>query len=356
MNIFCVGLSHHTAPVETRELFAGEAAVDRMLCENAGCAEALLLATCNRVELYAVAPCELATRQIAQALARPEFHLADSHLETFYRHEGEACARHLFRVTSGLDSMVVGETEILGQTKKAYAIARAAGSAGRYLHRLFQRAFRVAKQVRTRTDITRGSVSVGSIAVDLAEQIFGDLTKRKVLLLGAGEISERTARTLLGRGVRDIRIANRTAERSERLAAEIDARSLPFENWREESQDIDILIASTAASDFLLTREMLEPMLAGRRNQPLFAIDLAVPRNISPDVNDIEGVYLYDIDSLRSLAERSIAARRQQIAVGEAIIAEHVAAVSEWLRGQTPERRAPAVLPISTPGIDAQQA
>lgn len=331
MNVFCVGLSHHTAPIETRELFAGEAAVDRMLRNSAECAEALLLATCNRVELYAVAPCALSTSQVAQALCRSEFHASDAHVNSFYRHEAEACARHLFRVTSGLDSMVLGETEILGQTKKAYEIARASGSAGPYLHRLFQRAFRVAKQVRTLTDITRGAVSVASVAVDLADRIFGKLGERKVLVIGAGETSERTARALLGRGVRDIRVANRTSARAEALTSEIGGRAVSFDAWPEECRDVDILITSTSAAEFVVTRELLAPALQQRSDRPLFAIDLAVPRNIAPDVNDLDGVYVYDVDSLQSIADQAVEARKQQIAAGEAIIAEHIAAIGDWL-------------------------
>src|SRR5205085_5217493 len=164
------------------------------------------------------------------------------HVETFYRYEGADCVRHLFRVASGLDSMVVGETEILGQTKKAYEAARMAGATGRYLHRLFQRAFRVAKQVRTHTDITRGAVSVGSVAVDLAQKIFGELQNCKLLVLGAGETSERTVRALVSRGVCDLRISNRSLERAETLAQTINGRAVPFEQWPEHCCEIDILI------------------------------------------------------------------------------------------------------------------
>ena len=185
MNLFCVGISHHTAKVETRERYAGQRSEDALRTES-GCAEALMLATCNRVEVYGSAAvlhrdganCALARR------GRQREPLEDA--GAFYRYEGEECVRHLFRVAAGLDSMVIGETEILGQVKKAYANARESGNAGPLLHRLFQRAFRVAKQVRSRTDITRGAVSVGSVAVDLAVKIFGDLRDRKVLILGRG--------------------------------------------------------------------------------------------------------------------------------------------------------------------------
>ncbi|TMP93859.1 MAG: glutamyl-tRNA reductase, partial [Verrucomicrobia bacterium] len=172
MNLFCVGLSHHTANVETRERFAGHAETNCIL-RRAGCAEALVLTTCNRVEVYGAAEARVPTKEIACCLARKTDNESREDATEFYRYEDADCAQHLFRVASGLDSMVVGETEILGQAKKAYESARASGAAGPYLHRLFQRAFRVAKQVRTHTEITRGSVSVGSVAVDLAQRIFG---------------------------------------------------------------------------------------------------------------------------------------------------------------------------------------
>src|SRR6266478_993397 len=341
MNLFCVGLSHHNADVETRENFAGHAETGRVL-RNCGCNEALLLSTCNRVEVYAVAENFIPTDQIARCLARTHTAELDGHVETFYRYEADDCVRHLFRVTSGLDSMVVGETEILVQAKKAYEAARTAGAAGRYLHRLFQRAFRVAKQVRTHTEITRGAVSVGSVAVDLAQKIFGDLRNCKVLVLGAGETSERTARALVSRGVSDLRISNRSGERAENLAQLVSARAVPFEKWPEQCRKIDILITSTSSSAPLLARENLAPILRQRIDRPLFIIDIAVPRDVDSDVNQLEGVYLYDIDSLRSIAEQSLVLRRQQIPAAEAIISRHVADFGESISSGL-NRKAPAV-------------
>lgn len=321
MNLFCVGISHHTADVGTRERYARGAGA-----ALPGCTETLVLNTCNRVELYAVSDQPLGTREVTRWLAA---HEADD-TDAFYRHEAEACVQHLFRVVSGFDSMVVGETEILGQAKKAYHQARESGRAGPYLHRLFQRAFRVAKQVRTRTNITRGAVSVGSVAVELAGKIFGDLGELRVLLLGAGEMSERTARALVSRGVRDLRVSNRSLDRGEALAGIVGARAVAFRDWSRQCAEIDILICSTAADEPLVTRAMLEPIVQMRRDRPLFIIDIAVPRDVAPDVNEIAGVFLYDIDSLRSIADQSLALRRQEIAEGEAIIAEHVAAFREW--------------------------
>ena len=339
MNLFCVGISHHTAKVETRERYAGQPTEAAFRTES-GCAEALVLTTCNRVEVYGSAASPITTEQITRWLARAETEpCAD--IGAFYRYEGEECVRHLFRVAAGLDSMVIGETDILGQVKKAYGNARDSRNVGPLLHRVFQRAFRVAKQVRSRTDITRGSVSVGSVAVDLAVKIFGDLRERKVLILGAGETSERTARALSSRGVTDIRVSNRSPERAETLAGLVRGRAISFQEWTLQCQEIDILISATSAEEALLTPEILAPLIRERSDRPLFIIDTAVPRDVAPEVNDMEGVFLYDMDSLQSIAEQSLALRRQQIAAGERIIAEHVSDFCAWF-GSARNRSTPA--------------
>ncbi|HEX8280033.1 MAG TPA: glutamyl-tRNA reductase, partial [Chthoniobacterales bacterium] len=321
MHLFCVGISHHTATVDTRERYVRNAEAARVLREKSGCEEALLLSTCNRVEVYGAAEHPISNEAIARCLTATADceELEDS--APLYRYEAEQCVQHLFRVASGLDSMVVGETEVLGQAKQAYAMARESGGAGPLLHRLFQRAFRVAKQVRTHTDITRGAVSVGSVAVDLAGKIFGELSQRKVLVVGAGETSERTARALASRGVTDLRVTNRSPERAEALAAIVGGRAVPFQGWERECAEVDILISSTAADEPLLTREKLAPILRDRWDRPLFIIDIAVPRDVAPDVNKMDGVYLYDIDALQSIAAQSLALRREQVAAGEQIIA-----------------------------------
>ena len=323
MNLFCVGISHHTANVETRERYAG-VGPEKALQQEGGCGEVLILETCNRVEIYGAAERPVATDEILRCLQGARVGGEIENADAFYRYDGEECARHLFRVVAGIDSMVVGETEVLGQVKKAYAVARERGSAGALLHRLFQRAFRVAKQVRSNTDITRGAVSVGSVAVDLAGKIFGDLSKCSVLVLGAGENSERTARALNSRGVTDIRVSNRSLERAESLAGLVRGRAIPFHDWTGQCREIDILICSTAADEPLLTPGILSPMIRGRADRPLFIIDIAVPRDVAPEVNEMDGVYLYDIDALGAIAEQSMKMRREQITVGEKIIAEHV--------------------------------
>jgi glutamyl-tRNA reductase len=324
MNLFCLGLSHHTADVAAREQFTGSATAESILRQT-GCAEALLLSTCNRVEVYAVSQKRVSTDEIARCLTRKIDIDPHDYAPPFYRYEAEKCVQHLFRVASGLDSMVVGESEIFGQAKKAYELARKSGAVGPYLHRLFQRAFRVAKQVRTHTDIARGAVSVGSVAVDLAHRIFGKLSECKVLVLGAGETSERTARALISRGVTDLRVANRSIDRARDLAQTVGGHAVPFGEWAKQCCEIDILITSTASETPLLTPGELTPLMRERLDRPLFIIDIAVPRNVDPGVNEMEGVYLYDIDSIRSVAEQSLALRRQQVAAAEVIIAEHVA-------------------------------
>jgi glutamyl-tRNA reductase len=323
MTVFCIGLSHHTANVAIREQFAGSATAESIVRE-AGCPEALLLTTCNRVEVYGISHKRISTDEIARCLTKNPIRDPHYYAPPFYRYEAEKCVQHLFRVASGLDSMVVGESEILGQAKKAYELARKSGAAGPYLHRLFQRAFRVAKQVRTHTDIARGAVSVGSVAVDLAQRIFGRLSDCKVLVLGAGEMSERTARALISRGVTDLRVTNRSMDRACELARAVGGRSIPFETWETQCREIDIFITSTTSETPLLTTEKLAPLLRDRLDHPLFIIDIAVPRDVDPSVNEMEGVYLYDIDSIRSVAEQSLELRRQQVVAAEAIIAEHV--------------------------------
>lgn len=323
MNLFCIGLSHHTADVATREQFTGRATTESIVSQTR-CAEALLLTTCNRVEVYAVSDRRVSTDEITRCLMRKVNKDPHDYAPPFYRYEANKCAQHLFRVTSGLDSMVVGESEILGQAKKAYESARQSGAVGPYLHRLFQRAFRVAKQVRTHTEIARGAVSVSSVAVDLAQRIFGKLTDCKVLVVGAGETSERTARALVSRGVTHIRVSNRSTDRANELAQAVGGCAVPFNEWTVQCRDIDILITSTASEMPLLTADKLAPMLRERVDRPLFIIDIAVPRDVDPSVNEMQGVYLYDIDSMRSVAEQSLAVRRQHVAAAEAMIAEHV--------------------------------
>lgn len=330
MNIFCVGLNHQMAGVSLRERFAVEDDSLRVLLpdlrEEATLDEIVVLSTCNRVEVYGLAgDPDAAARSCAHYLQRTAGIEAD-----FYRRERAEGARHLFRVVCGLDSMVVGETEILGQVKDAYALALQHGATGAALNRLFQQAFRVAKQVRTETGITRGAVSVGSVAVELADKIFGDLAGCRALLLGAGKAGARVARSLQSRGVHRLVLANRTFERAAELARELGGMALDFDRWQTALADTDIVISSTAARGRLLSPGELTPVMAARGDRPLFLIDLAVPRDFDPALNSLEGVFLHDMDSLQAMAQRGVEARGREIERCEALIEHHVREFTAW--------------------------
>jgi glutamyl-tRNA reductase len=335
MEILCLGLSHHTAPVELREKFAipdaEVAAIAAKLRTSPGVQEAVIVSTCNRVEFY------IAADQAVQGFAAVDEVISSRgtapDAEGFRRMTTAATIRHLFRVACGLDSMVLGETEILGQVKKAYAAASEAGATSKYLNKLFQRTFNVAKEVRTKTNITRGSVSVGSVAVDLAERCFGRLKNCHVMILGAGEMSELIAGALAARGVHSIFVANRSYDRAVALAEKMKGKAVHFDEWPREIREVDILIGSTAAPHYVLTAAQLEPIMRTRRDRTLFCIDLAVPRDIEPAVNDIEGVYRYDINDLQTYADQSMDIRKQELVVCEQMIERHVLEFSEWLAG-----------------------
>jgi glutamyl-tRNA reductase len=335
MEILCLGLSHHTAALDLREKFAipdsEVAALAKQLRAAPGVQEAVVVSTCNRVEFY------IAAEETAQGFAAVDEVVAARGAaplaEGFQRMTTAATIRHLFRVTSGLDSMVLGETEILGQVKKAYQVASEAGATSKHLNKFFQRSFNVAKEVRTKTNITRGSVSVGSVAVELAEKLFGKLANCHVMILGAGEMSELTAGALSARGVRSIFVANRSYDRAVALAEKMNGKAVHFEEWEREIHDVDILIGSTAAPHHVLTAARLAPVMRTRPDRSLFCIDLAVPRDIEPAVNKIEGVYLYDIDELQRVADESMNIRKQELTVCEQMIERHAVEFSEWLAG-----------------------
>lgn len=339
-HILCLGISHQTASVQLREPFAipeGEIAhALATLTSMPGITEAVIVSTCNRVEFYAAATEASEAMCSLQRFAADRGDVTPCVPAPFYALDDTASIAHLFRVVSGLESMVIGETEILGQVKKAYAAAAAAGSTARNLNKFFQRAFNVAKEVRTQTSITRGPVSVGSVAVDLAEKIFGRLTACHAMILGAGETSELTARALLSRGVKSIFVANRTYERAAALAAEMGGEAIRFEECERRFHEIDILISSTAAPHYIVTHAKLAPVMSQRPDRPLFVIDLAVPRDVEPSVNDLEGAYLYDIDSLQAIAKQGLEVRRKEVTHCEELIARHVGEFHHWLGAARP--------------------
>ncbi len=328
MELLCLGLNHRTAPVEVREKFAvgapklGEACTE--LAALAEAAEAVVISTCNRTEFY------LAAEDAQTAFGKIETRLAEkiqvdsSVAAHFYRKEKFEAARHLCRVVSGLDSMMLGETEIFGQVKQAYQSALDSGATGIVLNKLFQRAFGVGKKVRTETSIQEGSTSVGNVAVDLAEKIFGHLKHSEVMILGAGEMSRITAQSLVSRGAKSIFVSNRSFEKAEELATEMGGSAVRFDDWQRVLSRVDVVISSTGAPHAIIQRADVEKVRRARKYRPLFFIDIAVPRDIAPDVGEIEEVYLYDIDTLEQLADEARTRRQLQIDECERIIEQEL--------------------------------
>lgn len=330
-HLVCLGLNYRTTPVEVRERVAfPEARVPEAVEEIRqlpGFEESVVLSTCNRVELYAthhLAELPRAHAELVDYLVR-RFDLPQEQAEALvtYKLDAGEAARHLFRVVSGLDSMVLGETEIFGQVKAAYKVALETGATGKTLNKLFQQAFTVGKRVRNDTSIQRGSTSVGSVAVDLAEKVF-DLKQCRVMLVGAGEMSRTCAQSLLSRGAKSIIVSNRSYDRAVELAAEMKGRAMKFDEWEHALHEVDVIISSTSAPHFVIKPEMIEQVMRKRRWEPLLIIDIAVPRDVDPAVNQIEGVYLYDIDALQAIADEGRRERERQLAACEQIIEEQL--------------------------------
>ncbi|MGB0154738.1 MAG: glutamyl-tRNA reductase [Verrucomicrobiales bacterium] len=325
MSIFCLGVNHKTAPVEIRERLAFvESAIPRHLDEIRdleAVEEAVVLSTCNRVEIYGAAdqPGEALDRLAEYLISH--FEVNDGDVE-FYRHEEEAAAHHLFEVASGLDSMVLGETEIFGQIKKAYSTAQRNGATSRKMNKLFQQSFSVGKIVRSSTRIQQGSTSIGSAAVDLAEKIFGQLEGCRVLVIGAGEMGRVTAQSLKSRGAKSIAVSNRSFDKAEALADELEGKAVPFEAWADMLDQVDIVISSTGAPGLIVKKIDVAKALKRRRGHSLFFIDIAVPRDIENDVNDLDNVYLYNIDQLQRIADAGVAQRQKQIEICRGVIQE----------------------------------
>ncbi|MGV3774579.1 MAG: glutamyl-tRNA reductase [Verrucomicrobiales bacterium] len=348
MPIVVVGLSHHSSPVTQREKFAFSEAdaplTLRKLLDEGLISEGVILSTCNRVELYALTSGGTAsdTRDIQDFLI--EDRKCDSSIRSeMYLLQEPQSLEHLFKVACGLDSMVLGETEILGQLKKSYETALQHKFTGARLNKAFQKAFNVAKQIRTETNIQRGSVSVGSVAVELAEKIFSSLDDRHVMVLGAGDTSEKTARALLSRGAKSIIVSNRSHERAEALANDLGGRAVRFDDWSREFDKIDIVISSTSAPHYVLDRVKLEPLMKARKQRPLLLIDIAVPRDIEPEVNFLESVYLYNIDDLQTIAESYLKQRQEEITKCMVIIRDKAKPLLEKAGGFQPHSGEPRV-------------
>lgn len=339
MSIVLVGVNHKTAPVEVRELlaFSEQACAESLktLVDGELLREGLIVSTCNRVEiLTAVAGerikegCEKITDFLSLSRSLPREVLGD-HL---YSHTEEQAVRHVFRVASSLDSMVIGEPQVLGQVRRAYSIALEAGTAGRVLNRLVHQAFRVAKRVRTETGIAANAVSISYMAVELGKKIFGSLKDRCVLLLGAGEMAELSARHLINAGVSRVLIANRTSDSAEHLAKEFGGEAVSFDGLSECLPDADIVICSTGADEYVVTAAMAHDALNRRRNRPAFFIDISVPRNLDPAIGQLPNAFVFDIDDLESVVSSNIREREREAERAGLIVESEVMQFQQSLR------------------------
>ncbi|MDI6744702.1 MAG: glutamyl-tRNA reductase [Thermodesulfovibrionales bacterium] len=336
MNILVVGLNHKTADVDVREklAFNGQKLEEGLIRIKSisGIKEAVILSTCNRVEIYTVVNNSAAAHESIKNFIS-EFHGIDrSALETpLYAYEGINAVRHVFRVASSLDSMVVGEPQILGQIKDAFDFSLQKKTTGILLNKLMKKTISVAKRIRTETKIAENAVSISFAAVELAKKIFTDLSTKSFMLLGAGDMAELAARHLMSNGVKDVLVANRTYESGEKLAKEFNGRAVRFEDFMHEMVNTDIVICSTGASKYVLMKEQMQKVMKERRHKPVFIIDIAVPRNIDPEINNIDNVYLYDVDDLHGIVDTNRLERQKEAEKAEEIIAEEIETFQKWL-------------------------
>jgi glutamyl-tRNA reductase len=336
MRLALAGINHRTAPVELREKLAfraDEIPGALLHMQSRGAKEALILSTCNRVEVTAALDDSFNPDALLDCMLKRCHELsAEAVRPHLYLFEDKDAIRHLFRVASSLDSMIVGEPQILGQMKEAYRQAREQGTVGSILDAVLTRAFNVAKRIRSETDIGESAVSVSYAAVELAREIFGSLNKKRVLIVGAGKMSEGAAKHLLRAGAQDIFITNRTRERAEDLAALFHGEVVSYDLFLARIPEMDIIITSSAAPGYVLTRETIRRAIEVRKNQPMFLIDIAVPRNIDPGVNSLDHAFLYDIDDLQRLTDRNLRARREVAQQAESIVTEEVQRLEAKLR------------------------
>ncbi len=329
MSLLLLGVNHNSAPLDVRERLAipagGLGEATRSLAHRPGVREALILSTCNRVELLVDEEQGSEQGKDVRAFLQEYFSLQPRTLEPhLYEFREREVVRHLFRVASSLDSMVVGEPQILGQVKDSYAVAREVGAVSTTLERLLQSAFAVAKKVRTETEIGSSSVSIASVAVDLAKRIFGSLNRSQVMLVGAGKMSELAARHLIAQGAESILVANRTPERAQRLAAEFHGLAVPFADLMVHAPKADIIVTSTGAGRHLFDVAQAEAILHRRRGKPVFFIDIAVPRDVDPAVNRVDGAFVYSMDDLQQVAASNMTDRAREAEDAERIVTEEV--------------------------------
>ena len=340
-----IGVSHKTAPVEVRERFAAGAEILPELLARLKARpeleEAMFLSTCNRVEVIGLpkpgANLETATRSASRAIREAlREHIGASSIDDLsgwlYEKSGDEAVRHIFRVAASLDSMVLGEPQILGQVKDAYDAAVAAGALRSHLSRCVHRAFTVAKRVRSETQLGAGIVSISSVAVDLTKRIFGDLATSTVLLVGAGEMAEQAAKSL-GKGAKSMRVCNRSFERAATLAAKFGGTAAPLDQLEAELVISDVVVASTSSKTFVITPDLIKRVMKQRKGKTLFLIDIAVPRNVDPDVHRLDNVYVYNVDDLEAEVAENMKLRRSEVAAAELIVETELAEWAAWARG-----------------------
>lgn len=336
MHLVVIGVNHNTAPVDVRERLAVDegrmADALAALMEHVAISEACVLSTCNRTEIYAVTGSRTDDSALLDFLADYSAMPRQSIEECVYRKPGHHAVKHLFEVASGLDSMALGETQILGQIKGAYCIARDHGATSAILNDLFQRAINVGKRARTETGISQGSFSIGAAAVELARFVFGNLKGRKALLLGAGKMSGLAARHLKDNGIEKVYICSRSQDKVDRLVAELDGEGVAPSDFEQALCKVDVVITSTSANEPIITKELMTRVMDVRPCSPIFLIDIAVPRDVEPEAAEFDGVFLYNIDDLHFIVDRCRSEREAEVGKVKAIIEEETTAFMLDLR------------------------
>ena len=336
--IHLIGINHRTAAVEVREKFAltNFCSPETWAIPNGeGVRESLILSTCNRVEVLVVGDGDEPRRRALQCWASARGRTVDELTPYLYQYKDDEAVRHLFSVASSLDSLVLGEPQILGQLKAAYTKARDCKSTSTILNRLLHKAFSVAKRVRTETGVASSAVSISYAAVELAKRIFDDMSEHEALIIGAGEMAELAAMHLVQAGVKRIRVSNRTFAKAEELAASLGGEAVPFDQLFDQLVETDIVISSTGAPDAIIHEQDMRSVLKKRRNRPMFLIDIAMPRDIDPSVNTLDNIYLYDIDDLKEVVEENLAGRREEAVKARAIVDEETESFRQWLDSLT---------------------
>jgi len=334
-DITLIGINHKTAAVELRESLAFTAEETthalKFLTNSEDIREAMIFSTCNRMEILFIPARENGTQSMISFLSEYKNIPATRFQDALYIYRGSDAIKHLFRVASSLDSMILGEPQILGQVKSAYRATIATRSSGVIINRLMHKAFSIAKKVRRETGIGDNAVSISYAAIELANKIFSDLSERSIMLLGAGEMAELAVEHLISHGVRKIVVANRTFENAVVLAEKYNGKAVKFEEREEQLQDVDIIVSSTGATEYVLTASSVKRKMALRKNRPLFFIDIAVPRDIDPGINKIDNAYLYDIDDLQNIVDDNMDERKKEAIKGERLVEEAVIKFQRWL-------------------------